>query len=201
MDETTLTRAVEPFFTTKGVGKGTGLGLSTVHGIAVQSGGAMRIRSRSGHGTTVELWLPRSAEQPLQEATGPRQALARGDATVLVCEDYETVREFTREALQDAGFKVVVTENGPAALAALDDEHGSVDLLVVDFAMPGMNGVEVTRRARQCRPELPILLITGNANLGAVSDEAKGIPLLTKPFKQMQIVSAVAGLLESAAAG
>jgi CheY-like chemotaxis protein len=198
MDEATLARAVEPFFTTKDVGKGTGLGLSMVHGIAVQSGGAMRIRSRLGRGTTVEIWLPRSLESADEAGRAAIRPLERGDATILVCDDNQSVREFASEALEDSGYHVIAAENGQSALAVIENEATPLDLLLVDFAMPGINGVDVAQRTRQRRPNLPILLITGNAEQAAVRSEAEGVPLLTKPFKQAQLVSRVADLLKSA---
>jgi CheY-like chemotaxis protein len=198
MDEVTLARAVEPFFTTKDVGKGTGLGLSMVHGIVVQSGGAMRIRSRPGEGATVEMWLPRS--QQLAETAGRAAPLPadRGDATILVCDDNPSVREFATEALEDFGYRVIATENGPSALAVIEDENTPVDLLLVDFAMPGMNGADVAQQSKRRRPGLPVLLITGNAEQAALKTEAEGVPLLQKPFKQAQLVTRVADLLKSA---
>jgi CheY-like chemotaxis protein len=198
MDEATLARAVEPFFTTKDVGKGTGLGLSMVHGIVVQSGGAMRIRSRPGEGATVEMWLPRS--QQLAETAGRAAPLPadRGDATILVCDDNPSVREFATEALEDFGYRVIATENGPSALAVIEDENTPVDLLLVDFAMPGMNGADVAQQSKRRRPGLPVLLITGNAEQAALKTEAEGVPLLQKPFKQVQLVTRVADLLKSA---
>jgi CheY-like chemotaxis protein len=195
MDEGTLARAVEPFFTTKEVGKGTGLGLSMVHGIVVQLGGAMRIRSRLGRGTTVEIWLPRSLEAADEVDRAASRPLERGDATVLVCDDNASVREFAVEALQHAGYRVIVTESGPPALELIADEKTPVDLLLVDFAMPGMNGADVAQRAREHRPGLPILMITGNVEQAAVRIDVEDVPLLPKPFKQAQLLSRIADLV------
>src|SRR5262249_2889127 len=141
MDATTLSRAFEPFFTTKGFGKGTGLGLSMVHGIAAQSGGAARVRSQLGAGTVVEIWLPRISQprQPCDTPGLPASAVARGlqDGTVLVCDDEQSVREFIATALRDDGYRVLEAAAGRAALAVLETEE-AIDLLVTDFAMPGM---------------------------------------------------------------
>jgi CheY-like chemotaxis protein len=196
MDETTLARAFEPFFTTKGIGKGTGLGLSMVHGTVAQSGGAVRIRSRPEHGTAVELWLPRSREAilpaPAAETAG---APERGDGTILVCDDDPSVRQFVTEALQNSGYRSITTVDGPSALAVLDAET-PVDLLLVDFAMPGMNGATVARLTHERRPDLPILIITGYADQEAFETKATGVPVLRKPFKRAQLAARIADLLK-----
>ena len=199
MDETTLARAVEPFFTTKEVGKGTGLGLSMVHGTVVQSGGAVRIRSKPAQGTVVELWLPRSraagAQVPAaEEAVTPEH----GDGgAILVCDDDLGVREFLTEALQNLGYRSIVTEDGPSALAVLDADT-PVDLLLVDFAMPGMNGATVARLARERRPSLPTLMITGYAEQETSETKATGVPVLRKPFRRAQLAACIAELLPAA---
>jgi CheY-like chemotaxis protein len=198
MDEGTLARAVEPFFTTKDIGKGTGLGLSMVHGIVMQLGGAMRIDSRPGRGTTVNVWLPRSHETADVVTRAKGHVLERGDATILVCDDNPSVRDFAVEALLHSGYRAIATDSGPSALEVVADEKTAIDLLLVDFAMPGMNGAEVARRARERRPRLPILMITGNVEQAVVRSEAEGVPLLSKPFKQAQLVSRIAELLKGA---
>jgi signal transduction histidine kinase/CheY-like chemotaxis protein len=200
MDEATLARAIEPFYTTKEVGKGTGLGLSMVHGILVQSGGALRIRSRLGEGTTVEGWLPRAAQAPGTAASAEAGRKAQGSGTVLLCEDTAAVRAFVSDSLEDAGYAVIATGSGAAALDVLD-AGDPVDLLIADFAMPEMNGGILARLARERRPDLPVLLITGNADQAALRADATGLPVLRKPFKQAQLVARVAHLLNGGAAG
>jgi signal transduction histidine kinase/CheY-like chemotaxis protein len=194
MDEATLKRAFEPFFTTKEVGKGTGLGLSMVHGIVAQSGGATRLNSAVGEGTTVEIWLPRARAAPVAE---PPQAPAPAPVpggTILVCDDDPLVCELVVRCLKDAGYDALVAESGAAALAMLESGR-SVDALVVDFAMPGMNGAAVARAARERRPGLPALLITGHANQAAIDAESGGLPVLRQPFKQADLLLRVAALL------
>jgi PAS domain S-box-containing protein len=198
MDAITLSRAFEPFFTTKGFGKGTGLGLSMVHGIAAQSGGATRVRSRLGAGTVVEIWLPR-INQPRQSFSALETlhvATARGhrDGTILVCDDEQPVREFVATALRDDGYRVLEAAVGRAALAVLETEE-PIDLLVTDLAMPGMSGREVAQAARLRRPQLPVLIITGFAEAEALGAEAAALPVLYKPFKPAALTAKVADLL------
>src|SRR5258707_13293382 len=167
MTEQVRARAFEPFFTTKEVGKGSGLGLSMVHGLAVQSGGNVYIDSRVGHGTTVRLYVPRASSQPASEQE--RQAsdiLSRGKATGLVVDDDTGVREIAVNALHELGYRTLEAVNGPAALDRLA-QGDPIDLLLVDVAMPGMNGVEMVRRARERQPTLRALFATGYADIEA----------------------------------
>jgi CheY-like chemotaxis protein len=196
MDEATLARAIEPFFTTKEIGKGTGLGLSTVHGIVAQSRGAMRIRSNPGHGTVIEIWLPRAQETPMPARATEGEAPERGNGTILLCEDDPTVRDFIAASLEDSGYQVVATEGGPSALAVLDSKM-PVDLLLVDLAMPKMNGATVVHLAQERRPDLPALVITGNADTAPLGTKTEEVPVLHKPFKQAELVSRVVELLAS----
>ena len=199
MDEATLARACEPFFTTKEMGKGTGLGLAMVHGIVLQSGGAMRIRSSLGKGTTVDVWLPRAAKEAVAIETPPQVPMvpAQRAATILLCDDDEAVRDVIAATLKESGYRVIVTDNGRAALAVLE-QKSPVDLLLVDFAMPEMNGATVARLTRQRRPDLPILLISGKADHVALRASAAEMPVLHKPFKQAELTTRIAGLLKSA---
>jgi signal transduction histidine kinase/CheY-like chemotaxis protein len=198
MDEATLARAIEPFFTTKEVGKGTGLGLSMVHGTVVQSGGTVLIRSKPEQGTVVELWLPRSREAStdapaVEDAAAPEH----GDGAILVCDDDLSVREFIVEALRNLGYRSIATEDGPSALAVLDADT-SVDLLLVDLAMPGMNGATVARLARERRPDLPMLMITGYAEQETFEAKPADLPVLRKPFKRAELAARIAELLKAA---
>lgn len=192
MDEATLRRAVEPFFSTKGVGKGTGLGLSMIHGLAVQSGGALRLASRPGGGTTAELLLPLTSA--VVEASEPTH-LGEPEltsATILVVDDDALVAMSTAMMLEDLGHHVIEANSGQDALDVLKQAR-TVDLLLTDHAMPGMTGMELAQQARTLRPELPILLTTGYAELpGGI-----GIPFprLTKPYHQAQLAVELAKLL------
>jgi signal transduction histidine kinase len=193
MDEAILKRAAEPFFTTKGVGKGTGLGLSMVHGLAAQSEGATRITSRVGVGTTVELWLPVASDI---EATR-RQAAASVVAptrpcSVLIVDDDPMVAATTAAMLEDLGHSVLVVSSGPLALNVVrSDAH--IDLIVTDYAMPGMTGAELAKHIRQVRPGLPIILATGYADLP--NSEDPGLPRLAKPYRRDEMARLLATLV------
>ncbi len=197
MDAETLARAFDPFFTTKEIGSGSGLGLPTVQGFAAQSGGAVQIRSLPGVGTTVELWLPIAAQPPPAPTETGRHARARsrGAANILVCDDDEEVRGFICEFLGSVGYTVYPANGARAALGILE-RRVEIDLLVVDYAMPGMNGLETIRQAQRRRPALKPLLITGYA--GAMADGGSaGVPLLRKPFTPAELACRVAELLTS----
>ena len=194
MDEATLAQAFDPFFTTKEVGSGSGLGLPMVQGFAGQSGGAVQIRSKLSEGTTVELWLPQAVESP-RGLSGDKKSelpLARGITTVLLCDDDDDVRRFVSELLKSNGY--MVREAGSAGEAfRILEERDAVDLLVVDYAMPGINGLEIIRQAGHQHPSLKTLLITGDA--GAVCDGAMSVPLLRKPFGPAEFSQIVAEIL------
>ena len=195
MDEDTVRRAVEPFFTTKGVGRGTGLGLSMVHGLAAQSGGAFALRSKPGEGTTATLWLPASDEpalRPRPDVPGAVAAIPAGSAKVLLVDDEELARTSVAAMLEDAGFTVTQAASGFEALRHMRSGP-QPDVLVTDYAMPGMSGAELAREARQRWPDLPVLMITGYANLS--DKDAAGLPRLAKPFRQPDIAGAIASLL------
>jgi signal transduction histidine kinase/FixJ family two-component response regulator len=191
MDEATLKRAIEPFYSTKGVGKGTGLGLSMVHGLAAQSGGALRLSSVLGRGTTAELWLP-VADRPAritvpmaEDTAGPGRPLK-----ILLTDDEELVRIGTADMLRDLGHNVTHVGSGARAITLLRTED--FDLLVTDYLMPGMNGIELAREARQVRADLPVLLITGFADL---ADSAfADIVRLPKPFRRSNLARAIRDL-------
>jgi signal transduction histidine kinase len=194
MDEDTLARAFDPFFTTKAAGAGSGLGLPMVQGFAAQSGGAVQIRSRPGAGTTVELWLPQADEPPAATdglETGETEAPG-GAAGILLCDDDDDVRHFTGEYLASLGYEVHVANDGGEALRLLE-RRADIELLIVDYAMPGINGLETIRRARQRLPRLKPLLITGYAS--GVSGNTAGISLLRKPFAPAELAQRVAEIL------
>ena len=194
MDEATIRRAIEPFFTTKGQGEGTGLGLSMVHGLAAQSGGALRIHSKVGAGTTAELWLPISegGAEELTERKNDLPAQPRR-ATILLVDDEDLVRSATAEMLREMGHTVIETSSAAAALDQLATGR-EVDLLVTDYLMPGAKGSLLIEQARRHRPQLPALLLTGYANLA--EGEAAGLPRLPKPFREVDLARAIAELLK-----
>ncbi|MEW9856635.1 response regulator [Novosphingobium sp. M1R2S20] len=194
MDEATLGKAVEPFFSTKGIGRGTGLGLSMVHGLAAQLGGAFDLTSVVGEGTRADLYLP-VAETPPQPLVVNRSAPAqpRRPLTVLLIDDEDLVRLGTAEMLRGLGHKVHEAAGGAQALTKLESGI-HVDAVVTDYMMPQMNGAEVANEFRRRRPSLPILIVTGYAG----GDLDLGIPQLAKPFRQADIAAALERLLESA---
>jgi PAS domain S-box-containing protein len=191
MDEATLKRAMEPFFTTKGIGKGTGLGLPMVHGMAEQSGGKLFLRSKPGHGTTAELCLPiaRPDAASAQQETAPRAAVAfKRKLTILTVDDDPLVALNTSALLEELGHTVYTASSGMRALEILRREE-TIDLLITDQAMPGMTGSELVSKIRAEKPELPVVLATGYAELPP--GEAEGIPRLPKPFRQQDLAQAI----------
>jgi PAS domain S-box-containing protein len=199
MDEATLRRATEPFFTTKGIGKGTGLGLSMVHGLAAQSGGLMWISSKVGVGTTVELWLPVSEDVavPHDSPVIDQKDAAAGATTlqpcrVLVVDDDPLIVAGTVAMLEDLGHTVMEASSAMRALDVLRS-GAQVDLVITDHAMPGMTGLELAREIQKIWAAVPILLATGYADLS--ESEFAGIPRLTKPYRQEELVAEVARLL------
>jgi PAS domain S-box-containing protein len=189
MDPATLARATEPFYTTKGVGKGTGLGLSMAHGFAEQCGGRLVLDSRPGEGTTADIWLPVSDGALTEQASQPHQgrgAHAR-QLVILAVDDDALVLTNTAAMLEDAGHRVLQAASGRIALQLLSECH--VDILVTDFAMPEMSGAQLAEAARAGWPELPVLLVSGYAELpeGIAND----LPRLAKPFRQDQLLPAV----------
>jgi len=182
MSEQVRARAFEPFFTTKDIGKGSGLGLSMVHGLAVQSGGNVYIDSRVGQGTTVRIYVPRASGTPASaQERQASQLPTLGKATILVVDDDAGVREIAVNALHELGFRTAEAENGPAALDRLA-RGDPIDLLLVDVAMPGMNGVELVRRARKRQPALRALFATGYADIDAFEHVGDDL-LLQKPYR------------------
>ncbi|MBS0641244.1 MAG: PAS domain S-box protein [Acetobacteraceae bacterium] len=189
MDAVTRSHAFEPFFTTKPIGQGTGLGLSQVYGFARQSNGTVRIDSAVGSGTTVRLYLPRhaqAAEDLATPAPAPAAMVAgsgRGVAILLV-EDEAAVRALAGEHLRDLGYHVLEAADGPSALRLLRDRrYQQVDLLVTDVGLPnGLNGRQLAEAARDARPGLPVLLITGYAGSALEDELSPGITVITKPF-------------------
>jgi PAS domain S-box-containing protein len=191
MDEATLARAVEPFFSTKGVGRGTGLGLSMVHGLAAQLGGALTLDSRRGEGTVAGLWLPVS-ESPPALAVARREAEAMPSATagtVLLVDDEPLVRASTADMLAEMGYEVVEADSGADALALVDLRVP--DLVITDHLMPGLSGTDLALILAAERPGLPVLIVSGYAELDGLPAD---LPRLTKPFRQADLADCVARL-------
>ena len=179
-----LARAFEPFFTTKPIGQGTGLGLSQLYGFVRQTGGTVRLESAPGRGTTVRLCLPRYMQPiavELRPETGVTSAHAARGATVLLIEDEEGVRAPVAEHMRDLGYRVIEAGDGPSGLVVLRSDQ-AIDLLVTDVGLPGLNGRQVAEMARERRPNLPILFITGYAGGAVERSLPHGMAVLSKPF-------------------
>lgn len=187
MDEETVSKAIDPFFTTKGTGKGTGLGLSMVHGLAVQSGGTFRISSTIGKGTSAEIWLPIGdhADQATKERAKATEA---GFLRILLVDDDSLVLEATAAMLEDLGHTVTAVSSGSEAVEAMLKDP-AIHVVVTDYAMPGMTGLELARTLRRRDPDLPIILATGHAGLSESME--MGIRKLTKPFRQEELAAAL----------
>jgi CheY-like chemotaxis protein len=195
MDEATLARAGEPFFTTKGIGKGTGLGLPMVHGMAEQSGGRFVLKSELGQGTTAEIWLPVASramvDAPAAPATAPLEARPVRPLVVLAVDDDALVLMNTTAMIQDLGHAVVEAGSAQEALERLRDGV-AVDLVITDQAMPRMKGAQLIAAIRAEWPDLPVILATGYAEQPSDLDDV--VPLLTKPFRQDDLANAIAGV-------
>jgi CheY-like chemotaxis protein len=190
MDEATLARAVEPFFSTKGVGKGTGLGLSMVHGLVTQLGGALTLQSRRGAGTEVTLWLPVAEGGVIAIVDGkatPEPVETGRCGTVLLVDDEDLVRASAADMLLDLGYQVVEAGSADVALKLLDE--GLVpDLLVTDHLMPGLTGTELARMLKAQLPGLPVLVVSGYAEVEGVAPD---LPRLTKPFRRAELAASL----------
>jgi CheY-like chemotaxis protein len=195
MSEEVMERAFEPFYTTKPLGKGSGLGLSQVLGLAKQLGGGVRLESEPGHGLEVTVYLPIS---PQPDTAGPLELpaeppRARPGAKVLVVDDDPDVRRFIVDLLEESEYAVASAVDGPAGMKALKDD-GPFDLLLLDFAMPGMTGSEVARTVRASDPDQPILMMTGYLEHEAVLSELGAQPMLQKPFDPSELLFRVAAM-------
>jgi PAS domain S-box-containing protein len=197
MPANVIGRAFDPFFTTKEVGKGTGLGLSQVYGMAIQAGGTARIESRPGQGTSVSIWL-RCTDRPTEAGTMVHSDAQSADTapgrTVLVIDDDPDVRRLLADTIEALGYRALQASNGPAGLEVLDSSKP--DIVVVDFAMPGMNGAEVAAEIRKRRPGLPIVFASGYSDTDAI-DRSLGptATVLRKPFGVAELEAMLANQL------
>ncbi len=190
MNEHTLRHAIEPFFSTKGIGKGTGLGLSMVHGLASQLGGSLTISSKPGLATTIELLLPVS-DSAAAAIEPPAELIAapRGAGTVLLVDDEEQVRVTTADMLIEIGYDVIEVASGEAAIDLLD--RRKVDLIITDHLMGGMTGMALIDHVRTSTPDMPVLVISGYADAAGI---AADVPRLTKPFRSAELAAMLSGL-------
>jgi PAS domain S-box-containing protein len=190
MNQAVLARACEPFFTTKEPGKGSGLGLSQVYGVARQLNGDIRIDSVEGEGTTVTVYLPRSLGETLpRSSVTPLQSSVR-QLTILVVDDEPGVREVTAAHLDSLEHAVLQAPGGLAALKLLI-ENKSIDLLIADYAMAEMNGFDLAQAARELRPQLPIIVMTGYSDVSAFDSLISEAVFLKKPFRMGDLAAAI----------
>jgi CheY-like chemotaxis protein/two-component sensor histidine kinase len=197
MDETTLAQALEPFFTTKGQ-EGTGLGLPMVQGFVEQSGGKFRIRSTLGVGTTIEMLLPPAGDAATDcEAIAPPPDRRRKSGCVVLVDDDADVLVTTASFLEKSGFRVMRAANANQALALLAG-NTRVDAIVSDFAMPGMNGLDLVAEARLRRPNLPAILISGFIDIKDTGPIENHTVRLQKPFQRADLIEALQDLMVTA---
>lgn len=196
MSQSTLEHAFEPFFSTKPVGQGIGLGLSMVYGFSKQSHGHVALFSEIGHGTRVDLYLPRHLDPQRPETSKPCPSPASNSRNVLVVEDDPHVRELLCQALQDEGYACRSASNASEALQLLRSAQ-VIDLLLSDVGLPGMNGRQLAEIARKLRPQLPVLFITGYAETAMAREGflAPGMQLICKPFELKQLQARIANML------
>ncbi|MBB4659107.1 ATP-binding protein [Parvularcula dongshanensis] len=199
MDEATLARATEPFFSTKEVGKGTGLGLAMIHGLAEQMGGALRLSSVLGEGTRAELWLPFAEERVV--ADEPRATPHQGEEPartshekyrILVVDDDALIQMNTVMMARGLGHDVISASSGSEALSLIEKDD-AIDLVLTDHAMPKMTGAELAMRIASLRPDIPIVLATGYAELPG--GECQSLPRLSKPYSQSDMAAMIASVM------
>jgi CheY-like chemotaxis protein len=199
MDQTTLERAFEPFFSTKETGQGTGLGLSQVYGFAKQSGGFAAIDSRVGQGTSVRIYLPRTPLPLTAQIVAPDTAgvLAGAGETILVVEDDEQVRRYVVETLMELNYRVIEARDAIEANEVFNRFGRTIDLLLTDVVMPGKNGRMLSEELVRLNPELKVLFMTGYSRDAIVHDGRldAGISLLQKPISQRDLARRVYSLL------
>jgi PAS domain S-box-containing protein len=195
MDAATLSKAVEPFFSTKPLGKGTGLGLSMTHGLAVQLGGLLELSSVVGRGTVATLWLPMATTPAAPAEPLPSQTAAARTAIILVVDDDPLIAMSTVDMLEDLGHTVLEAHSATRALEIIDAGH-AIDLMMTDQAMPGMTGIQLAEIVRRKRPDMPVLLATGYADLPA--SKLANLPRLAKPYHQAQLQAEIEKLLDIA---
>ena len=193
IDTNDLPHVFEPFFTTKDVGKGSGLGLSQVYGFAKESGGHIKIYSELGVGTSVKLYLPRSAERPAEAVRHVMMPLrsAAGGESVLVVEDDEAVLTMAVESLEDLGYRVLVAHNGREALEIVKG-NAKIDILFSDIVMPGgINGAELAIEARRLRPSIKVLLTSGYSGAALAGEHGlpADLPVLGKPYRRDELAA------------
>jgi PAS domain S-box-containing protein len=195
MDAATLGKAIEPFFSTKPLGKGTGLGLSMAHGLAVQLGGHLQLTSELGVGTVATLLLPMATRPAAEIESSVAPSAANRTATILVVDDDPLIAMSTVDMLEDLGHVVIEANSAKRALEIIDAGQ-DIDIMMTDQAMPGMTGIQLAEIVRSKRPNLPVLLATGYADLPA--SKLANLPRLSKPYQQAQLQAEIEKLLDIA---
>ena len=202
IDEETRRHIFEPFFTTKATGKGTGLGLATVYGIVKQLNGAVAVESEPERGTTFKVYLPRTTAQPA--AAQPPETVAAAqkavkNSVVLLIEDDETVRQLTATILSESGLTALAAHDGESALRLCERHNGTIDLLLTDVILPGINGIETWRRARLIRPGLPVIFMSGYADdqLAPLREIIEKTSFIQKPFSPTALLEKIVQTLEA----
>ncbi|TFI58116.1 response regulator [Sphingomonas parva] len=199
MSPAVLARAFEPFFTTKEQGKGTGLGLAQLYGFARQSGGTARIETCEGEGTTVTIYLPRTEQARETAQPAYLEVRPRPRTRILVVDDDDDVRLVAAAMIEELGYEVEAANGGDAALKAL--EADGFALLLTDVAMPGINGVELARRVRELRPDLPVVFATGYADFQTFGASLSDERLLKKPYRIAEVAALISEALAEAPPG
>ena len=201
MDSATLSHLFEPFFTTKGLARGTGLGLATVYGIVKDSGGHISVYSEPGSGTSFKIYFPRVDEEParLEELTPGLPQLQDGKETVLLVEDEEDVRTFTRHLLTSFGYRVLDAHDGVDAIRVSEAHPEPIPLLVSDVIMPRMGGRQLAENLKRERPDLKVLFISGYTDDAVVRHGVlqADVAFLQKPFTPTALASKVREVLEN----
>ena len=197
MNEETLARIFEPYFTTKGPGRGTGLGLSVVHGIVTAHGGHIRVSSRPGAGTDVRVYLPRIEARPVEPASDPTLPAIHGHGRVVIAEDDDDLRDVLTRHLRALGYDAAAFPSGEAALEHVRRAPAAVDVLVTDMTMPGMSGADLADQARALHPGLPVVICTGYSDLlDEATAQRRGFDrFLMKPVARADLAAALSGVL------
>jgi len=205
MSREVLSKALDPFFTTKGIGRGTGLGLSMAYGFVKQSGGHLKIYSEVGHGTTVKIYLPRllHVDEAVDESESAPVDRVKRDRSILVVEDDDDVRAYTVEILRELGYRVLEAHDGPSALRLIERQDRQIDLMFTDVVMPGMSGRELADRARAVQPALKIIYTSGYTRNAIVHGGRldAGVEVIAKPFTYHALAQKVADVLEAGRIG
>jgi CheY-like chemotaxis protein len=202
MDAETVKHMFEPFFTTKELGRGTGLGLSTIYGIVKQSGGNIWVYSELGKGTTFKIYLPLADNDQAKSSASkqPQKAVTTANETILLVEDEEIVRKLTGEILKATGYKVLLAKNGQEAIEICQAYGGTIDLMLTDVVMPGMNGKMVADNLKPFRPEMQVLFMSGYTDDSIIHHGVldPGTNFLDKPFTVDALTSKVSETLNRA---